>query len=153
MHKKLILGCGRIGRLRFLAYLNGLFLLASIPLYLASLSLSPDNLQSFIPLILVLVLFNLTSLKFVAQRYHDVNVSGVWSLVFLIPPASPLMYFLLALVPGDRDNNRYGPPAPASSRWLLVLALLPILLLLKYWLSLYTALVMAAPLILAMFTS
>jgi len=149
MNKELILGFGRLSRLRFLAYLNSWFLLVFTPTVAALFLAELTDLQTIGLVLTATIVFNLVSLKFVAQRYRDVGVHGSWSLIFLIPLASPLLYLLLALIPGDQAPNRYGPQNPSPSLWLLIPALLPIVLLFEYWLSLYTGLAAAVPFIMA----
>jgi uncharacterized membrane protein YhaH (DUF805 family) len=47
------------------------------------------------------------SIAVVIRRLHDMNMSGKWTLLFLIPPIGILL--LLYLVKsGDNDENQYG---------------------------------------------
>ena len=47
------------------------------------------------------------SIAVVIRRLHDMNMSGKWTLLFLIPPIG--IFLLLYLVKsGDNDENQYG---------------------------------------------
>ncbi|MBR9828996.1 MAG: DUF805 domain-containing protein [Oceanospirillales bacterium] len=139
MKKDFIYGFERLGRLRFLSCLNRRFLMIFVPVELAMLLVEMTGTQTIIITLAALVVLNIVSLEFIAQRYRDAGVSGLWSLISLNPLASPLIYILLALVPGDNDINRYGPPSqpPSLSMWLFIPALMPIILFFIYWIWFY----------------
>lgn len=149
MKKELVLGFGRLSRLRFMAYLNLWHLLAFAPLTLWALLATPEDSSLLTFTLASVVVFNLVALKMVAQRYRDAGASGFWSLIYLIPPAAPFIYLILATVPGDRDDNRFGKAPPRSPRWLLIPALLPLVLLIWHWITLINLLFSSAPLLMA----
>src|SRR5690606_37567027 len=64
---------------------------------------------------------------FIARRLHDLNRSGGWMLLMLIPGINLLFLFYLLLVPGTRGPNRFGTPRPAAV-WEKILAWLTIIL-------------------------
>ena len=47
------------------------------------------------------------SIAVVIRRLHDMNMSGKWTLLFLIPPIGILL-FLYLIKSGDNDENQYG---------------------------------------------
>ena len=47
------------------------------------------------------------SIAVVIRRLHDMNMSGKWTLLFLIPPIGILLLLYLAKS-GDNDENQYG---------------------------------------------
>ena len=47
------------------------------------------------------------SLAVIVRRLHDMNMSGKWTLLFLIPPIGILLLLYLAKS-GDNDDNQYG---------------------------------------------
>ena len=44
------------------------------------------------------------------RRLHDSNKSGWWQLFLLIPVAGWLVLIIFFIMPGDADDNRFGPP-------------------------------------------
>ena len=46
-----------------------------------------------------------------ARRLHDSNHSGWWQLLVLIPVAGWLVLLIFFLLPGEEDDNRFGPPS------------------------------------------
>ena len=42
------------------------------------------------------------------RRWHDLNRSGYWALLGLVPVLGVAMLWLLVLYPGARDTNRFG---------------------------------------------
>ncbi len=111
---------GRIGRLRYMAYLvGGGFLLniatgvaAGIFVAAAPGLLSVMNVVAWIPFTWWLVINGI-------KRSHDFNASGWWSAATLIPFASLIWLF----VPGTQGANRYGPPPPPNTTGVKILAL------------------------------
>jgi uncharacterized membrane protein YhaH (DUF805 family) len=43
-----------------------------------------------------------------ARRLHDINMSGWWQLLVLIPYVGPLAVFIFTLLPGNQGPNRFG---------------------------------------------
>jgi uncharacterized membrane protein YhaH (DUF805 family) len=128
----------RVGRLRYFTYMlvamtcSGLALL---PVYLIALLL-PDALGRLVALssyiivknVIVPMIFFIMSIR----RLHDLNVNGWWSLLLLIGPYAAL---ILVAVPGQRTENRFGPPPAENSRGLVVTSLaLPAVLVTLYFL-------------------
>ncbi len=51
------------------------------------------------------------------RRLHDIDRSGWWVLVYLIPLIGPIVLLVFALLDGTPGSNRYGPnPKEASAR-------------------------------------
>ncbi|HEY1773963.1 MAG TPA: DUF805 domain-containing protein [Gammaproteobacteria bacterium] len=138
----------RIGRLRYLAYPIGLFLML-IPVFLVAALLFPLHLGLLGALIVIAAeIFALVmGVVFMIRRLHDIDRSGWWALIYgallvwsfvvmfrgilnhplepqplssLIPSLLSLIYFLvLVLVPGSRGENRFGPVPPPNSGWVI----------------------------------
>ncbi len=125
MEKEILFGMGRIDRIRFLACSNILFA-AMVAAALIVMTLAPETNSAYAG-VAVGVAWLLVSLKFVAQRYHDVGASGLWSLMYLTP-GQPFIFVLLALVPGSQGSNKFGDPNPDSSLLLKTIALAPLFL-------------------------
>lgn len=149
MNRELVLGLGRLDRLRFQAYFNIWHLLAFVPLALMMLFSPPDDSTLLTLSLASLIIFNLVGLKMIAQRYRDVGVSGYWSFFYLIPLASPFVYLLLATIPGDKEANRFGPATAQASNWMFIPALLPLALLIWQWVTIINLLFSSAPLLMA----
>ncbi|MDR2788589.1 MAG: DUF805 domain-containing protein [Candidatus Accumulibacter sp.] len=49
------------------------------------------------------------------RRLRDVNRSGWWCLLFLIPYLGPIFFLLLILKGGDEESNEYGLPPPPNT--------------------------------------
>lgn len=58
--------------------------------------------------LLSLVLF-IPELSLNVRRLHDINKSGFWLLIGLIPLVGGIILLLLAIKEGDADSNNYGP--------------------------------------------
>ncbi|XHS77905.1 DUF805 domain-containing protein [Burkholderiaceae bacterium UC74_6] len=100
---------GRIGRLRFLAYSTGSAFLAK----LLAAFLGP---VSIIIAIVYLWFAVITGIK----RCHDTGASGWWSILTIIP----LVSFIWAFIPGDKGENRFGPPPPPNTLGVRILGLI-----------------------------
>lgn len=57
------------------------------------------------------------SMRLTVLRCHDCDRHGWWALFVLVPYVGSLASLLFALVPGNADENEYGPPPP-KGRWL-----------------------------------
>jgi len=125
---------GRIGRLRFLAYISGLMMIyvlliviiAFIPsaagfgTYITDLSGNPTAFSvgsGAIAGILFLV--------FEKRRFNDINQSGWWLLLNLIPFVNFLLMAYLIFSPGTKGTNNFGPAPIENSLGIKILALGP----------------------------
>ncbi|MDR2837832.1 MAG: DUF805 domain-containing protein [Azonexus sp.] len=130
---------GRMGRLRYLAYLNAGYFITSVTMRIAIMLLGKDLFiaQSISTVIGFLSLFVYTPYLILAllwgiQRSHDMNWSG-WILLLpialsaliyavAITSASPMLIFLIPLISliwllrkGTPGPNRFGPPPPPNT--------------------------------------
>jgi len=48
------------------------------------------------------------TVSLMTRRLHDINMSGWWQLIMLIPIAGPLALLILFLKKGDIGENRFG---------------------------------------------
>jgi uncharacterized membrane protein YhaH (DUF805 family) len=114
---------GRIGRLRFLAYSSGLMMIYILAIviivqipsaagpgtYITDLSGNP-TIFSVITGFIVGILF----LVFEKRRFNDINQSGWWLLLNLIPFVNFLLMAYLIFSPGTKGTNNFGP-VPAEN--------------------------------------
>ncbi len=101
---------GRVGRVRYIGYLIGLYILFGVLAFLVALVAAP--LAIVVWLAYMVLAFMLT-----IQRCHDFNTTGWLSLVSLIP----LVNFIFWFIPGTEGTNRYGPRTPPNSTLTIVL--------------------------------
>jgi len=98
---------GRIGRVRYIAYGFGFYLLIGVIGAILAAALGPAGVAALVVMWLALLAigFMLT-----IQRCHDFNTSGWLSLVLLVPLVNLIFWF----IPGTDGPNRYGAPTPAN---------------------------------------
>lgn len=101
---------GRIGRVRYVGYLIGLYILFGVLSFLAGLLAAP--LAMVVWLAYAVLAFMLT-----IQRCHDFNTTGWLSLISLIPLVNLVFWF----IPGSEGANHYGPRTPPNGTLAIVL--------------------------------
>ncbi len=105
---------GRIGRLRYLAYLSGtFFLLLAIagPIAVGSRFLAQDTNLSIVVIIfraVLSLLFFMLVLGFTQRRLHDLNRSGLWVLLFFLPLVNFILLICIVFFRGTEGSNDYG---------------------------------------------
>ncbi len=133
---------GRIGRMRYLAYSIGISLVMMIammvimPLLGASMMMAggsgPESM-SIVSLLFIGIFYVVTivfSVMFAKRRLNDLNRSGWWFLLFLVPVVNLLMAIYLIFFPGTQGSNNFGPAPAANSVGVLILGWsLPVLFL------------------------
>ncbi len=113
---------GRVGRLRYLAYtIGGGFLinlafgvLAAILIRIAPSLGAIVALAAWLPILWFMII---TGIK----RAHDFGGNGWLSLVTFIPVIG---FLLWVLIPGSKSTNSYGPPPPANTWGVRIVALI-----------------------------
>jgi uncharacterized membrane protein YhaH (DUF805 family) len=134
---------GRIGRLRYLAYGIGTYLILMgvfMPLLVGTMRMGGamgmpiDSGMSVISIIAMAafpIATILSSVAFAKRRLNDLNRSGWWVLVFILPLINLLMTIYILFFPGSNEANNFGPPPVANSLGVKILgSLLPIIFLL-----------------------
>lgn len=118
---------GRIGRMRYLAYgigLNILLMALMIPLGGVTAAMGGETGMSMIGMLVMGIFYIATiaiSIMFAKRRFNDLNRSGWWFLLFLIPIVNLLMAIYLVFFPGSDSANNFGPPPMANSIGVLIL--------------------------------
>lgn len=116
---------GRLGRVRYLGYLMGawaLVTLAMIPVALLVALLVTNNQRVFVFLPLALsIAFMGLSFVLAKRRLNDLNKSGWFALLLLVPIVNLALSLWLLFGPGDQGANHYGP-APCSNSTGVVVA-------------------------------
>jgi uncharacterized membrane protein YhaH (DUF805 family) len=115
---KLFSAKGRIGRLRYLAYAMGASIIHGALIGVATIALMENTLAymafSVVALLAVLWFSVITGIK----RCHDLDMTGWWTVTIIIPVIALLWIF----VPGTKGANRFGPPPPANTWGVRILA-------------------------------
>ena len=116
---------GRIGRLRFVAWLIGGGFIINVVTGIAA-----GILGAIVPpLALVIALLAWVpsiwfSILVAIKRAHDFNASGWLSILSLVPL---LGFLVFAVIPGTEGSNKYGAPPPPNTLGVKVLAaILPV---------------------------
>lgn len=118
---------GRIGRMRYLAYgvgLNILLMAAMIPLGGLSATMGGEAGMSMIGMLLIGIFYLATiviSIMFAKRRLNDLNRSGWWFLLFIVPIVNLLMAIYLVFFPGSDSANNFGPAPTSNSVGVLIL--------------------------------
>jgi uncharacterized membrane protein YhaH (DUF805 family) len=103
---------GRIGRRQYWVALLLILLPMSICSALAAM-LAASSGESFFYMLLVLLVMTIipllwASFAVVVKRCHDLNRSGWWSLLLLVPYLGVLVVVVLGLMRGTPGQNEYG---------------------------------------------
>jgi uncharacterized membrane protein YhaH (DUF805 family) len=128
---------GRIGRIRYLSNVTGVYLIAMFALVLVGAisqglrihSLSLVYIAMGVVYIGVFVLWWMLAI----QRCHDIDNSGWLSLMWLVPLLNVVFFLYLLFMPGDQEPNRFGKPTPPNSVVSVIIAcVLPGLMLIGF---------------------
>lgn len=121
----------RIGRLRYLAYNVGLLLLMLVPLVLGGALARASTLLGGSVLLVAYIGMLVMSIGFAVRRLHDLDKSGWWWLLMLIPLVNLIVFLYILFAPGSDGENRFGPVPPPNSGWVIAgavsyIALIPL---------------------------
>ncbi len=83
------------------------FILFYLIIYVASI-ISSGMMQSMILPIGIFLFFLLPSLAVTARRLHDINKSGWWMFISIIPFIGNIWLFVLTVTPGTQGPNQFG---------------------------------------------
>jgi uncharacterized membrane protein YhaH (DUF805 family) len=96
---------GRMNRLPFL-YLQFILALVFGMVTLLVIVSPIDLTYLFIVVALVFTFFNAS---ITVRRFHDINMSGFWTFLYLVPFVGAVLSIMLLFVKGDAWTNKYGP--------------------------------------------
>ena len=120
---------GRIGRIRYLAYSSGitvLVMLAMIPLVGASALMGGETAMSSVGVVSISIL-SIAALVFTImygkRRLNDLNRSGWWLLLMLVPLVSLLVTIYMVFFPGTDGENEFGAEPDVNSIGVTILGL------------------------------
>ncbi|MGD8349885.1 MAG: DUF805 domain-containing protein [Gammaproteobacteria bacterium] len=128
---KIISFNGRIGRMRYLAYsIGATFLLMLVMMPLIGMStilgagMGGDTGMSMLGMLGIAVYYIaaiLISVMYAKRRLNDLNRSGWWFLLFIVPVVNLLLAIYLIFFPGTDGANDFGPVPTANSIGVLIL--------------------------------
>ncbi|QLC72592.1 DUF805 domain-containing protein [Pseudomonas sp. LPB0260] len=121
---------GRIGRLRYLAWSLVLSLCVAGIMGVVAIAANISETLGLVLAVSVVLGTLVVSVQIGAQRLHDIGWSAWLLLLNLLPLVNSLFWLVLLIVPGSAGANRYGPPPPANSLAVKLLAGLFLALLL-----------------------
>lgn len=122
---------GRIGRVRLLAWSFALAVATTSGLvFLAWVSSAVSSDLAGLLVVAGLPIARILSMVLIIQRLHDLNWSGWFCLLALMPWVGDFFVLALVLLPGNQTSNRFGPvPAPDTSVERGLACLWPVLIL------------------------
>lgn len=127
---------GRFGRLSYIAWYGFLnlitfFAVIALSLALGIFNLSTQSLDSHfidtltglggLGFLIISVLYFYFNLVIQVRRFHDMNRSGWFILLFIVPLVNIFVFFYLLLGSGTQGINHYGPQR-ISAIWEKILA-------------------------------
>ncbi|MEM7468542.1 MAG: DUF805 domain-containing protein [Pseudomonadota bacterium] len=127
---KMLAFSGRIGRARYLAYSIVCNMLIGIPvgivvaMFAGSGLLEGDSsVAAVIAIGLLYALSFVVLFVFARRRLNDLDRSGWWSLLFIVPLLNLILGLYLLFGPGTDGANRFGPPPTKNSSTILIVIL------------------------------
>ncbi|CAD5108212.1 DUF805 domain-containing protein [Zestomonas carbonaria] len=115
---------GRIGRLRYLAWSLVLMAACGGLFGLAMIGMEINDMLGAVLFTAISIAVIVVAVMIGVQRLHDIGWSGWIMLLNLVPVVGSVLALLMLLVPGSTGANRFGPPPPANSLAVKILAAL-----------------------------
>jgi uncharacterized membrane protein YhaH (DUF805 family) len=127
---------GRIGRLRYLAYSMGTYLLLMLvmmPMFGVSAFMGgePDiSMPGMLVMAVVYIALIVVWIMFAKRRLNDLNRNGWWLLLAFVPFANFLLTIYMMFFPGTDGDNDYGAVPVENTLGVQILAwLMPVLMI------------------------
>lgn len=116
---------GRLGRLRYIAYAFGIPILMIALLGIAAAVLVPMS-ETFGGAVAVVggIGILLVCISFGLRRLHDLDKSGWWMLLLIVPLVNIILALYMIFARGVKGSNQYGLETPANSTGVKVTATL-----------------------------
>lgn len=120
---------GRLGRLRYLGYLMIVQFIVGIAMAILMSIVGAFGAGAGEPGTLVFVLLGLfylviivASVAFGKRRLNDLDKSGFWLFLLIVPLANAALAIYMMFFPGTDGNNSYGPAPMPNSAGIKILA-------------------------------
>jgi len=117
---KVMTSKGRMGRVRFFFYNMLVGLIGMLLIGLGSLAFGVSPVLGGIIVAVIYIAIIVISILLTIQRCHDLNKSGWWALLLLVPFAVFYFYFF----PGTKGSNQFGLMPPPNSKGVIAGAIL-----------------------------
>ena len=118
---------GRLGRMRYVVYAFGLTMLSYLAIAVAggilaaimggfenaSANSGATMLLGLLAMVVMLFILVMTVI-YAIRRLNDINASGWFVLLFLVPIVNLIMGRLLVFLPGTKGPNKFGPRPVAN---------------------------------------
>jgi uncharacterized membrane protein YhaH (DUF805 family) len=104
---------GRFGRLSYLSWATLVNFLLTIPIFLIAGGISAMQEQAATGGVLMIALQVVTvvvAILFSIRRFHDMNASGWWSVLMIVPLVNVITALVLLFKGGSDGANNFGPP-------------------------------------------
>ncbi len=126
---KILSASGRLGRVRYIGYSMGIFLLISfgtgiLMAALGALFGESSQIPFVVSIIAVVLLAYFFTIILAIQRLHDFEASGWLSIIAAIPYIGGLFMLALMVIPGTQGPNRFGPVPPPNTLGAVILAVI-----------------------------
>lgn len=72
-----------------------------------------NTFLSFLFLILMIIVAIIPAWSVMVRRLHDINFSGLWILINLVPFLGPITLFIFTVMEGTSGDNKFGPDPKA----------------------------------------
>ncbi len=119
---------GRIGRLRYMAYSFGMMILLGTLIGVGAAVLSVSEIMGGALLAISTLSMIIASFVYMRRRLNDMNYSGWFGLLMIIPLVSLILTLMLMFVPGTKETNNFGAkPSPNSILLTIVGLILPVI--------------------------
>lgn len=126
---------GRIGRARYLAYGMAwsllIYLVAAIIGVVSTVMIGDSGGAAIIVAgLAIYVLMLVPAIAMMVRRLNDLNHSGWFSLLMLVPIANLVLALYILFAPGTKGPNNYGPaPVPNTGGVIAAALILPLILI------------------------
>jgi len=105
---------GRIDRIQFLIghlilFAYTIFVPVLLSMVMVNLFGGTGNIVTSLLIIAATIVSIVANFALIVKRLHDINLSGWWSLVVLIPYIGIIAVILIYFIPGTPTQNRFGP--------------------------------------------
>jgi len=129
---RLLAVSGRIGRIRYLSYLTGVYLLFAFVIGGVAGAMGASMRHNMTPLYAVMGIGYFVMIVLLVmlaiQRCHDLDRSGWLTLLFLVPAVNFFFGLYLVFAPGTDGHNRFGARTPPNGTLSVILAcVLPVM--------------------------
>ncbi len=120
---------GRIGRLRYLAYNFSLYfisMLLMMPLMGGAATMTEPGNPPLTMIVIGVIFYALSiifSVMFAKRRFNDINRSGWYILLLLIPIVNIAVAVALIFFSGSKETNKFGAMPTENTLWVKILGL------------------------------